>query len=244
MSWGSPASSGCARGASTTTATTASAFRCPPPNQASICQMNGIAAARRGPSVPTLARIAGITRTERASAWYRACSVPVRGTAHARQHTCSFMRMLMHMSIASTQPPASAISELAARRPGGPQKSARPQRPHARIVRREHAHGGGQCMHCRFLGRAHASPVPMHISVLHLLKGAPEMPTQATAGGPAAESELEELGGPHNSIHYPTQSGDAHRTERASQLPHRWSSGRILPCHGRDPGSIPGRCTV
>jgi hypothetical protein len=23
---------------------------------------------------------------------------------------------------------------------------------------------------------------------------------------------------------------------------HRWSSGRILPCHGRDPGSIPGRC--
>ena len=25
---------------------------------------------------------------------------------------------------------------------------------------------------------------------------------------------------------------------------HRWSSGRILPCHGRDPGSIPGRCTV
>ena len=24
---------------------------------------------------------------------------------------------------------------------------------------------------------------------------------------------------------------------------HRWSSGRILPCHGRDPGSIPGRCT-
>ena len=24
---------------------------------------------------------------------------------------------------------------------------------------------------------------------------------------------------------------------------HRWSSGRILPCHGRDPGSIPGRCS-
>ena len=25
---------------------------------------------------------------------------------------------------------------------------------------------------------------------------------------------------------------------------HRWSSGRILPCHGRDPGSIPGRCIL
>ena len=25
-------------------------------------------------------------------------------------------------------------------------------------------------------------------------------------------------------------------------ITHRWSSGRILPCHGRDPGSIPGRC--
>jgi hypothetical protein len=24
---------------------------------------------------------------------------------------------------------------------------------------------------------------------------------------------------------------------------HRWSSGRIVPCHGTDPGSIPGRCT-
>ena len=23
----------------------------------------------------------------------------------------------------------------------------------------------------------------------------------------------------------------------------RWSSGRIRPCHGRDPGSIPGRCS-
>nr|PNR33019.1 hypothetical protein PHYPA_024962 [Physcomitrium patens]PNR33020.1 hypothetical protein PHYPA_024963 [Physcomitrium patens] len=23
---------------------------------------------------------------------------------------------------------------------------------------------------------------------------------------------------------------------------HRWSSGRIVPCHGTDPGSIPGRC--
>ena len=26
--------------------------------------------------------------------------------------------------------------------------------------------------------------------------------------------------------------------------PHCWSSGRILPCHGRDPGSIPGRCNA
>ena len=25
--------------------------------------------------------------------------------------------------------------------------------------------------------------------------------------------------------------------------PQHWSSGRILPCHGRDPGSIPGCCT-
>ena len=24
---------------------------------------------------------------------------------------------------------------------------------------------------------------------------------------------------------------------------HRWYSGSIRPCHGRDPGSIPGRCT-
>jgi len=42
----------------------------------------------------------------------------------------------------------------------------------------------------------------------------------------------------------PRRPARSHRTERASQLPHRWSSGRILPCHGRDPGSIPGRCTV
>ena len=25
-------------------------------------------------------------------------------------------------------------------------------------------------------------------------------------------------------------------------MSHRWSSGRIVPCHGTDPGSIPGRC--
>ena len=24
---------------------------------------------------------------------------------------------------------------------------------------------------------------------------------------------------------------------------HQWSSGRIVPCHGTDPGSIPGWCT-
>ncbi|OAE31947.1 hypothetical protein AXG93_4907s1010 [Marchantia polymorpha subsp. ruderalis] len=24
---------------------------------------------------------------------------------------------------------------------------------------------------------------------------------------------------------------------------HRWSRGRIVPCHGTDPGSIPGRCS-
>ncbi|KAL6557215.1 hypothetical protein OROMI_017565 [Orobanche minor] len=23
---------------------------------------------------------------------------------------------------------------------------------------------------------------------------------------------------------------------------HQWSSGRIVPCHGTDPGSIPGWC--
>ena len=34
-----------------------------------------------------------------------------------------------------------------------------------------------------------------------------------------------------------------HRSEDVlSHQQHRWSSGRILPCHGRDPGSIPGRC--
>ena len=25
---------------------------------------------------------------------------------------------------------------------------------------------------------------------------------------------------------------------------HQWSSGRIVPCHGTDPGSIPGWCTL
>ena len=29
---------------------------------------------------------------------------------------------------------------------------------------------------------------------------------------------------------------------QAAALQQRWSSGRIRPCHGRDPGSIPGRC--
>ncbi len=33
-----------------------------------------------------------------------------------------------------------------------------------------------------------------------------------------------------------------YRTPMHSLVLHRWSSGRILPCHGRDPGSIPGRC--
>ena len=27
-------------------------------------------------------------------------------------------------------------------------------------------------------------------------------------------------------------------------LKHSWSSGRIRPCYGRDPGSIPGRCSM
>ena len=31
---------------------------------------------------------------------------------------------------------------------------------------------------------------------------------------------------------------------RICSLEHRWSSGRIRPCHGRDPGSIPGRCSM
>ena len=36
-----------------------------------------------------------------------------------------------------------------------------------------------------------------------------------------------------------------HRTERGlAASTRRWSSGRIRPCHGRDPGSIPGRRTV
>ena len=36
----------------------------------------------------------------------------------------------------------------------------------------------------------------------------------------------------------------AHRTSVSiTARPRRWSSGRILPCHGRDPGSIPGRRT-
>ena len=26
-------------------------------------------------------------------------------------------------------------------------------------------------------------------------------------------------------------------------IKHQWSSGRIVPCHGTDPGSIPGWCT-
>ena len=30
---------------------------------------------------------------------------------------------------------------------------------------------------------------------------------------------------------------------RSTSTWHRWSSGRIVPCHGTDPGSIPGRCT-
>ena len=25
---------------------------------------------------------------------------------------------------------------------------------------------------------------------------------------------------------------------------HQWSSGRIVPCHGTDPGSIPGWCNA
>ena len=39
----------------------------------------------------------------------------------------------------------------------------------------------------------------------------------------------------------PRISRSRHRTLRASSLLRRWSSGRIRPCHGRDPGSIPGR---
>ena len=36
----------------------------------------------------------------------------------------------------------------------------------------------------------------------------------------------------------------SHRTSVSiTALLRRWSSGRILPCHGRDPGSIPGRRT-
>ena len=34
----------------------------------------------------------------------------------------------------------------------------------------------------------------------------------------------------------------ASNVRRIHSLLHRWSSGRIRPCHGRDPGSIPGRC--
>jgi hypothetical protein len=26
-------------------------------------------------------------------------------------------------------------------------------------------------------------------------------------------------------------------------IKHQWSSGRIVPCHGTDPGSIPGWCS-
>ena len=33
------------------------------------------------------------------------------------------------------------------------------------------------------------------------------------------------------------------KVRRIHSLWHRWSSGRIRPCHGRDPGSIPGRCS-
>ena len=35
----------------------------------------------------------------------------------------------------------------------------------------------------------------------------------------------------------------ASNMRRICSLKHRWSSGRIRPCHGRDPGSIPGRCS-
>ena len=35
----------------------------------------------------------------------------------------------------------------------------------------------------------------------------------------------------------------ASNLRRNHSLWHRWSSGRIRPCHGRDPGSIPGRCS-
>ena len=35
----------------------------------------------------------------------------------------------------------------------------------------------------------------------------------------------------------------ASNVRRNHSLWHRWSSGRIRPCHGRDPGSIPGRCS-
>ena len=27
-------------------------------------------------------------------------------------------------------------------------------------------------------------------------------------------------------------------------IKHQWSSGRIVPCHGTDPGSIPGWCNL
>jgi hypothetical protein len=43
-------------------------------------------------------------------------------------------------------------------------------------------------------------------------------------------------------INYVLCASRAHRTTMTLLSLHRWSSGRILPCHGRDPGSIPGRC--
>ena len=38
----------------------------------------------------------------------------------------------------------------------------------------------------------------------------------------------------------PTEISE-HKASKISQQ-HQWSSGRIVPCHGTDPGSIPGWC--
>ena len=55
----------------------------------------------------------------------------------------------------------------------------------------------------------------------------------------APEAEVAEA----EKLHYvPARDHSTHRTLRGfTASVRRWSSGRIRPCHGRDPGSIPGR---
>ncbi|KAK9993785.1 hypothetical protein SO802_023488 [Lithocarpus litseifolius] len=38
--------------------------------------------------------------------------------------------------------------------------------------------------------------------------------------------------------------GAGKKNHRNQSVKHQWSSGRIVPCHGTDPGSIPGWCNL
>ena len=81
----------------------------------------------------------------------------------------------------------------------------------------------------RFLGH------PSYLNLITLPFLSLVYPRQAIPR-PARELQLD--------IYTVISTNRASNIRRTHSLWHRWSSGRIRPCHGRDPGSIPGRCSL